>query len=93
MAAHRIIRMPLPAGLERVPAEALQFEDDWPGFFMRGDEAIVPSARIQLLAERLVELMGLDIISLIFSLRKLGEIIDRHVRVRPEKPARQTAGV
>ena len=35
----RITQITVPNELERVPTGAVQFNDDWPGLFIRGDEA------------------------------------------------------
>lgn len=83
----RIIQIPLPGGSGRMPTGAMQFENDWPGLFIRGDDALFLSARIRLLAERLAESKDVEIMSLIFSLRQFADVIDRDVKVHPEKPA------
>lgn len=36
----RIVMLPLPDGMTRMESGPVQFGDDWPGLFMRGDEAI-----------------------------------------------------
>jgi hypothetical protein len=34
-----IKKIPIPGGSGKAPTGALQFEDDWPGLFVRGDDA------------------------------------------------------
>jgi hypothetical protein len=35
----RITQIPLPGDSGRTPTGAMQFQDDWPGLFVRGDSA------------------------------------------------------
>lgn len=35
-----IVMLPLPAGMTRMETGQVQFGDDWPGIFLRGDNAI-----------------------------------------------------
>ncbi len=70
----------------RVPTGALQFQDDWPGLFMRGKDAVFLMARIRILAERLGNQTDLGIISVMCSLNELADLIDRDVKVHPDKP-------
>ena len=81
----RIIQIPLPGGSGRVPTGAIQFQDDWPGLFIRGDDALVLMARIRYLAKRLSPQSDPGIISVIFSLSKLADLIGRSVKVPGEK--------
>ncbi len=34
-----LVMLPMPAGFERIETGAVQFGDDWPGVFIRGDNA------------------------------------------------------
>jgi len=86
MTHHRITQIPLPAGSARVETGALQFQDDWPGLFIRGDAALVLMARIRLLTERLGHQTDPGIISVMHSLNELADLIDRDVKVHPDKP-------
>jgi hypothetical protein len=36
----RVLQIPLPGGSGAAPTGAVQFRDDWPGLFVRGDDAI-----------------------------------------------------
>jgi hypothetical protein len=38
-AGDRVQQLPAPLGLPRVETGAVQFGDDWPGLFLRGDSA------------------------------------------------------
>lgn len=81
----RIVEIPMPGGSGRVPTGAIQFRDDWPGLFVRGDDAIVLSLDLshvlQVLRER-----GLDadqrVLCGIPRLEKIVTIIEQDVKVR-----------
>jgi hypothetical protein len=77
-----VTRIPLPGGSGRVPTGAMQFQDDWPGLFLRGDTAIFLMARIRILAERLGNQTDMGIVSVMYSLKELADLIDRDVKVR-----------
>lgn len=34
-----ILKLPLPEGIERMESGPIQFGEDWPGYFLRGDRA------------------------------------------------------
>lgn len=36
----RLVMLPLPEGIARMESGPIQFGDDWPGIFLRGDNAI-----------------------------------------------------
>jgi hypothetical protein len=90
-----ITQIPFPGGSDRVPTGALQFQDDWPGLFIRGDEALWLMVQIRYLAERfghLAERFGQEKVpydaavgNTILHLTKLADIIDQDVKVRREK--------
>ena len=78
----RIFQVPLEGGSGRVPTGAMQFEDDWPGLFLRGDDAIVVAFAIRRLEEALVSSEDPVIGSALSKLTPVADIIDRDVRVR-----------
>ena len=43
----RILQIPLPGGSGAAPTGAAQFRDDWPGLWLRGDEALALAAEIR----------------------------------------------
>jgi hypothetical protein len=81
----QITKVPKPTDIGRVETGALQFDDDWPGLFLRGDYALVLMARIRILAERLGKQDDPGIWSVMVSLKELADLIDRDVKVRSEK--------
>jgi hypothetical protein len=49
----RILQVPLPGGSGCVPSGAMQFRDDWPGLFLRGDDALMVGFAIRRLEKAL----------------------------------------
>ena len=78
MAQGGVTQIPFSGGSGRVPTGAIQFEQDWPGLFVRGDEA-----GFLLLAIRRVErqLGGLPL-----ALAEVAQIIERDVAVGDTPP-------
>ena len=83
----KITQIPFPGGSGRVPTGALQLQDDWPGLFIRGDEALWLMHQIRYLAERVPQQTPYDpgAHNAILHLIKLADIIDQDVIVRREK--------
>jgi hypothetical protein len=80
----RITQIPFPGSSGETPTGALQFQQDWPGLFVRGDRAIDMHRCIRHLQQRLA---GTEDATVVFSLHILGEladIIERDVMVREE---------
>jgi hypothetical protein len=74
----------------------MQFQNDWPGLFVRGDDAIVLMSAIQQLSERLADHPDVVIASALAQLSRYAEIITRDVIVRtesrPNEELQQTGG-
>jgi hypothetical protein len=47
MRKESITRIPFPGGSGQIPTGAMEFVDDWPGLFIRGDDALVLLAEIR----------------------------------------------
>jgi hypothetical protein len=86
MAERRIIQIPFPGNSGQTPTGALQFQDDWPGLFIRGDDAIMLLATIEQLAERIGDHPDPIVASALSRLQRIAEIIDQDVIVRSESP-------
>jgi len=74
----------LPAVGRRVECGAIQFGDDWPGLFIRGDDAFFTAVQIKLLIDHLdgvQELGKIDLIVVRNCLEGLSKDIDRHVTI------------
>ena len=41
-----LTQVPMPEGMERVESGPLRFGDDWPGYFIRGDNALALAAHL-----------------------------------------------
>ena len=54
MSERRVTLIPVPGSSGQTPTGAMQFQDDWPGLFVRGNDAIMLLAVIEQLRERLV---------------------------------------
>jgi hypothetical protein len=78
----RITQIPLPGGSGRIRSGAIQFQDDWPGLLIRGDEAIPIAVSIRVLEERLQESRDPLIVSALGRLGQWAEIIERDVILR-----------
>jgi hypothetical protein len=82
MADARITQIPVPGGSGRVPSGALQFRDDWPGLFLRGDDAIALMFSIRHLAQRLDGNTDVVVASTLSRFIRIADIIERDVKVR-----------
>ena len=76
-----ILQIPLPGGSGRAPTGAVQFRDDWPGLFVRGDDALVAGNAIRELQKRLAKHPDLEVRFFVDLLAPLADIIDRDVFV------------
>lgn len=82
MGDRHITRIPIPGNSGQTPTGAMQFQDDWPGLFIRGDDAIMLLGAIEQLKERLAEHPDVVIASALNRLTRYADIISRDVIVR-----------
>jgi hypothetical protein len=82
MGEANITQIAVAGGSGRVPTGALQFRDDWPGLFLRGDDAIAVMVSIRRPAERLGDNPDVGIASALSRLNRVADIIERDVVVR-----------
>jgi hypothetical protein len=87
MASRNITQIPLAGGSGRIPTGALQFQDDWPGLFLRGDDAIALMCRIRYLVERIGSHADVGVMSVLHHLTQLANRIERDVVIRREPKA------
>ena len=59
----RVTHIPMPGDSGRTPTGAMQFQDDWPGLFIRGDAAISVMMAIRRLQEFLRDCQDLEVAS------------------------------
>jgi hypothetical protein len=78
----RITRIPVPGNSGQTPTGAMQFQDDWPGLFVRGDDAIMLMAAIEQLQERLADHPDVIVAAALNRLSQYADIIEKDVIVR-----------
>jgi hypothetical protein len=78
----RITQIPFPGSSGETPTGALQFQNDWPGLFLRGDSAIPVAASIRALEQRLVNHPDAVVAAAFILLKEIANIIERDVIVR-----------
>ena len=83
-APHRT-KIPLPGGSGVVPSGAMQFENDWPGLFLRGDTAFTVSRAIRQLIEHQEKNPAGAMLHPLMVLENVADIIDNHVMIRPSE--------
>jgi hypothetical protein len=79
----RRTQIPLPGSSGETPTGAMQFQRDWPGLFIRGDDAIFVAASIRELETQLADTENVRIASALSRLSKIADIIERDVKARP----------
>ena len=72
-----IIQIPVSGGSGKVPSGAIQFKDDWPGLFIRGDDCIMFLGRLEWLKDQVGEATFNA-----SGLNKLVEVIEHDVVVK-----------
>jgi hypothetical protein len=82
----KITQIPFPGSSGKVPTGAIQFQDDWPGLFLRGDSAIALLSSIRGLQQRLADHPDTVVRAVLFQLNQIAEIIQQDVMVRGERP-------
>jgi hypothetical protein len=85
MDRRKITQIPFPGGSSSTPTGALQFKDDWPRLFIRGDDAIDLMLKIRHLSERLGEHEDVVVYGSLLHLNKIADIIERDVIVPSEQ--------
>jgi hypothetical protein len=74
--------MPVSSG--EVPTGAIQFQDDWPGLFIRGEECASLFVYIRALQDRLSANQDPVVAAALLPLEKIADVIERDVIVRRE---------
>jgi len=78
----KILQIPMRGGSGEVRTGAIQFENDWPGLFIRGDDAIALLSRIRGLQERMAGHPDVVAAAALIELVKIADLIERDVVVR-----------
>jgi hypothetical protein len=79
----RVQLLPTPMGLPRVETGAVQFGDDWPGLFIRGDNAYFLMLWIRRLAELLAHHPDPDVADILWRLTEYADMIEKDVILGP----------
>jgi uncharacterized protein (TIGR02996 family) len=72
--------LPAPIDSPRVETGAVQFGDDWPGLFIRGDNALALMVWIRSLCELLRDHPNEDVADRLDRLKQYADLIDQSVR-------------
>jgi len=80
--AARITQIPFPGGSAQIPTGAIQFENDLPGLFLRGDNAIALAANIRGLQQRLSAHSDPIVGAVLFQIGQIADIIESDVKVK-----------
>ncbi len=75
-------QIPFPGGSGNVPTGAIQFQDDWPGLFLRGDTAISLLSGIRGLQDRLINHPDPVVQAVLLQMNEIAEMIERDIVVR-----------
>ena len=76
------LQIPLPGGSGPAPTGAVQFRDDWPGLFVRGDTAVALAFGIRQLEKRLADHPDPVVWTSLTRLIAIAAIVEREVQVR-----------
>ena len=89
----RLQRLPAPTTAPRVETGAVQFGDDWPGLFLRGDRCMELAAALQSMAEQIgSDRLAMLAVGTLGPTGRLLEMIRRDVIVpRKERAAYEAA--
>ncbi|MGC9940678.1 MAG: hypothetical protein ABSE48_02520 [Verrucomicrobiota bacterium] len=82
----KIIQIPLPCGSGLAPTGPVQFQNDWPGLFVRGDDAIFARAAIRRLQDQFGSHRDVAVANALNRLGRLADIIEREVMVSGHVP-------
>ena len=78
----RITQIPVPGSSGQTPTGAMQFKDDWPGLFIRGDSAIPILGAVRRLQDRLKDTKDVQVTSALHILVQIADLIEHDVVVR-----------
>lgn len=73
-----ITLVPYPGGSGQIPTGAMQFQDDWPGLFLRGDAAISVLSAIRIL-QQFANHQDIAVVAAVNRLQRIADMIDRDV--------------
>ena len=77
-----ITQIPVPGSSGQTPTGAMQFQNDWPGLFVRGDAALTLHSSIRALEQRLAHYADPVVTAALLQLKPIADMIERDVIVR-----------
>lgn len=78
-------QIPVPGGSGLTPTGAMQFKDDWPGFFIRGDKAGEITCAIRRLQQHCSGMKHWEVSTSLQVLGEIADMIDADVFVRRDE--------
>lgn len=78
-------QIPIEGGSGLIPSGAMQFENDWPGLFLRGDNAVTVSHAIRQLLDYHGKKPPGDLLAPLMILEDMADVIDNDVMVKPDE--------
>ena len=81
----KITQIPFPGSSGETPTGALQFQGDWPGLFVRGDEAIFMMFCTRQLVEHLAGNQDPIVAGALNGLKRYADIIEHDVKVGSDR--------
>lgn len=78
-------QIPVPGGSGLTPTGAMQFKDDWPGFFIRGDKAGEISCAINRLRQHCAGMKHWEVTTSLTVLGEIADMIDQDVLVHSDE--------
>jgi hypothetical protein len=76
-----ILQIPLPGGSGVANSGAVQFQNDWPGLFIRGDHAIILAGSIRHVIQCLTQDKSDDTIEAIKHLEWIATVVEQQVKI------------
>ncbi len=80
----RITKIPIIGNSGKMLTGAMQFQDDWPGLWIRGETAIPLMCCIRNLQERLADSTDVVVISALSKLQAVADVIERDVMIQEQ---------
>ena len=78
-------QIPFEGGSGRTPTGVMQFKNDWPGLFIRGDSAVPVLHAIRRLRKHCTDMEALEVQISLVALDRIAAIIEKDVIVTKEE--------
>ena len=85
------LQIPLPGGSGVACTGQVQFQNDWPGLFVRGDHAMIITGAIRHLQKHLAAETDQDVLEDLDHLAALADIVERYVIVKDQRAAQKSS--